>query len=98
MGKDKKEREAQFAIAWVDKETNAQVLVYLWATDDGLFYVQHMMMTPDLRLSYALKFEDNDETTGEFRAWDYFESVRSDQAEARESITNSLREAIKEAS
>lgn len=77
--------KAQFACAWIYDDR--QILAYIWDTkEEGRYIVHHLSQDPTLRLNFALEFTDNDETTGEFRAWDYFEALRTSAKGAREHV------------
>ena len=82
-----RDKKAQFACAWIYDDR--QILCYLWDhPDEGRYVVHHLTINHDLRLQFSLDFTDNEETTGEFRAWDYFEAIRSSQEGVREKIEN----------
>ena len=82
--------KAQFACAWIYDDR--QILCYLWDVpgDEGEYVVRHLTQDPDMRLCFELNFVNDDETTGEFKAWDYFESIRTSAPGIREKIENAF--------
>ena len=84
-----RDKEAQFATAWMADER--QVLCYLWHSDDEGYYVNHLCQDPNIRLTFATKFE-----TAE-AAWFYFECLRTSRKGDREIVENIFEQAFEAA-